>query len=167
MIGEVRQSRRPASLVLALLLTAYIFNYLDREMLGILAAPIKADLHLSDAEFGAVGGLAFALLYSVLAIPLAYVADKTSRSGVIAIALVFWCGFTALCGTAHGYWQLFLYRLGVGVGEAGGVAPSYALIADYFPPRRRARALAIFSLGIPIGLSAGTLMGAYIAAAVS
>jgi MFS family permease len=153
-------------MVLSLLLVAYIFNFLDRQILGILAQPIKADLNLSDTEFGAIGGLAFALLYSVLGIPLAYLADKTSRSGVIAASLALWSAFTALCGTAHGYWQLFLYRLGVGIGEAGGVAPSYALIADYFPPERRARALAIFSLGIPIGLAAGTMIGAYIAKAV-
>jgi MFS family permease len=153
--------------VLALLLVAYIFNFLDRQILGILAQPIKADLNLSDTEFGAIGGLAFALLYSVLGIPLAYLADKTSRSGVIAASLALWSAFTALCGTAHGYWQLFLYRLGVGIGEAGGVAPSYALIADYYPPDRRARALAIFSLGIPIGLAAGTMIGAYIAKAIN
>jgi MFS family permease len=153
-------------MVLSLLLVAYIFNFLDRQILGILAQPIKADLNLSDTEFGAIGGLAFALLYSVLGIPLAYLADKTSRSGVIAASLALWSAFTALCGTAHGYWQLFLYRLGVGIGEAGGVAPSYALIADYFPPERRARALAIFSLGIPIGLAAGTMIGAYIAKAI-
>ena len=85
---------------------------------------------------------------------------------MIAGALAVWSGFTALCGTATGFWQLFLYRLGVGVGEAGGVAPSYALIADYFPPQRRARALGIFSLGVPIGLGAGTLLGAYIAALI-
>lgn len=91
-------------------------------------------------------------------------ADRTSRSRVIAGALAVWSGFTVLCGTATSFAQLFFYRLGVGVGEAGGVAPSYALIADYFPPRRRARALAIFSLGIPIGLAAGTLIGAYLAA---
>jgi MFS family permease len=154
-------------MVLSLLLVAYIFNFLDRQILGILAQPIKADLNLSDTEFGAIGGLAFALLYSVLGIPLAYLADKTSRSGVIAASLAVWSAFTALCGTAHGYWQLFLYRLGVGIGEAGGVAPSYALIADYYPPERRARALAIFSLGIPIGLAAGTMIGAYIAKAVN
>jgi MFS family permease len=136
-------------------------------MLGILAQPIKADLHLSDSQFGAIGGVAFALLYSALGIPLAYLADKTSRSAVVAGSLAVWSGFTALCGTAHGYWQLFLYRLGVGIGEAGGVAPSYALIADYYPPQRRARALAIFSLGIPIGLALGTLIGAYIAHAVN
>jgi MFS family permease len=153
--------------VLAILLVAYVFNFLDRQILGILAQPIKADLHLSDTQFGAVGGLAFAMLYSALGIPLAFLADKTSRSGVIAASLAVWSGFTALCGTAAGFGQLFFYRLGVGVGEAGGVAPSYALIADYFPPERRARALAIFSLGIPIGLAGGTLVGAYIAHAVS
>ena len=158
---------RSASLVLALLLIAYIFNFLDRQILGILAQPIKADLHLSDTQFGAIGGLAFAMLYSALGIPLAYLADKTSRSGVIAASLAVWSAFTALCGTAGSFGQLFLYRLGVGVGEAGGVAPSYALIADYFPPERRARALGIFSLGIPLGLAGGTLIGAYIAHAVS
>ncbi|MBI0475982.1 MFS transporter [Sphingomonas sp. MA1305] len=157
--------RYPA-LVLAMLLLVYTFNFLDRQILGILAQPIKQDLGLSDAQFGAVGGLAFALLYSGLGVPLAYLADRTSRSRVIAGALTVWSVFTALCGLATGYWQLFLCRLGVGVGEAGGVAPSYALIADYYPPERRARALAIYSLGIPVGLAAGTLLGAYIAALV-
>src|SRR5574338_504109 len=128
------------------------------------AAPIIRDLKLDDAQFGAIGGLAFAILYSVLGVPLAMLADRTSRSRVIAGALAVWSAFTALCGAATGFGQLFLYRLGVGVGEAGGVAPSYALIADYYPPQRRARALAIFSLGIPIGLAAGTIVGAYIAA---
>jgi predicted MFS family arabinose efflux permease len=164
--ASAAQPRSSGSIVLALLLLAYIFNFLDRQILGILAVPIKADLNLTDTEFGAIGGLAFALLYSVLGIPLAYLADKTSRSGVIAGALALWSAFTALCGTAQGYWQLFLYRLGVGIGEAGGVAPSYALIADSYPPEQRARALAIFSLGIPLGLALGTLIGAYIAAAI-
>jgi MFS family permease len=162
-------ARRPtnSSLVLALLLLAYIFNFLDRQILGILAKPIQADLQLTDTEFGAVGGLAFALLYSVLGIPLGYLADKTSRSGVIAGSLALWSGFTALCGTASGFTQLFLFRLGVGIGEAGGVAPSVALISDYFPPERRARAIAIYYLGVPIGLAVGTLIGAYLAALVS
>jgi MFS family permease len=161
-----RVAERSGATVLTLLLIAYIFNFLDRQILGILAQPIKADLNLTDTQFGAIGGLAFALLYSVLGVPLAYLADRTSRSWVIAAALAVWSGFTALCGTASGYWQLFVYRLGVGIGEAGGVAPSYALIADYFPPGRRARSLAIFSLGVPIGLAAGTLIGAYIASAI-
>ena len=155
--------QRSASLVLALLLLAYILNFLDRQILGILAQPIQADLHLSNAEFGAIGGTAFALLYAGLGIPLAYLADRTSRSAVVAGSLALWSGFTALCGAAVGYWSLFLARLGVGVGEAGGVAPSYALIADYFPPERRARALAIFSLGIPLGLGGGSFIGARLA----
>ncbi|MBQ1500049.1 MAG: MFS transporter [Sphingomonas sp.] len=153
--------------VLAMLLLVYTFNFLDRQILGILAKPIMEDLHLTKTEFGAIGGLAFAILYSVLGVPLAYLADRTSRSGVIAGALAVWSAFTGLCGAATGYWQLFLFRLGVGVGEAGGVAPSYAVISDYFPPERRARALAIYSLGIPIGLALGTLLGAYIAAWVN
>lgn len=152
-----------ANVVLGLLLLAYIFNFLDRTILNILAGPIIADLKLTDTEFGAITGLAFAILYSVLGVPLALIADRTRRSWVIAGSLTVWSGFTALCGTAATFGQLFLYRLGVGVGEAGGVAPSYALIADYFPPQRRARALAIFSLGIPLGLAGGTLIGAYLA----
>jgi MFS family permease len=167
MRGGADPFERRASLVLGLLLVAYIFNYLDRQILGILAGPIIADLHLSDRQFGALSGPPFALLYSVLGIPFAYLADRTSRSRVIAAAVAFWSAFTGLCGTAASFWQFFLFRMGVGIGEAGGVAPSYALIADYFEPRRRARALAIFSLGVPIGLSLGTLLGAYIAHAIS
>ena len=160
-------SRRSASVVLALLLVAYIFNYLDRQILAILASGIRADLHLDDAQFGLLAGPPFAILYSVLGIPFAFLADRTSRSRVIAAAVAFWSAFTGLCGTASSFLQFFVFRMGVGIGEAGGVAPSYALIADYFEPRRRARALAIFSLGVPIGLSLGMLLGAYIAHAVS
>jgi predicted MFS family arabinose efflux permease len=149
--------------VLALLLLAYIFNFLDRQILGILGPSIQAELHLSDQQFGAIGGTAFALLYAGLGIPLAYLADRTSRSAVVAGSLAVWSAFTALCGAAVGYWSLFLYRLGVGVGEAGGVAPSYALIADYFPAERRARALASVSLGIPLGLGGGAFIGARLA----
>jgi MFS family permease len=152
---------------LALLLVAYIFNYLDRQFLGILAGPIIGDLHLNDRQFGALSGPPFALLYSLLGVPFAYLADRTSRSRVIAAAVALWSAFTGLCGTATSFWQFFVFRMGVGVGEAGGVAPSYALISDYFEPHRRARALAIFSLGVPIGLALGTLLGAYIAHAVS
>lgn len=162
--GQLRQG---ATLVLTLLLLAYILNYLDRQILGILAGPIIADLHLRDTDFGVLTGPPFAILYSVLGIPFAFLADRTSRSRVVAAALAFWSAFTGLCGTATSFWQLFLFRMGVGVGEAGGVAPSYALLADYFPPQRRARALAVFSLGVPIGLALGTLIGAYIAHAIS
>jgi MFS family permease len=161
------QPARNASLVLALLLIAYIFNYLDRQILGILAGPIIAELHFTDRQFGLLSGPPFAILYSLLGIPFAYLADRTSRSQVIAAAVAIWSAFTGLCGTAVSFCQFFIFRMGVGIGEAGGVAPSYALIADYFEPRRRARALAIFSLGVPIGLSLGTLLGAYIAHAIS
>ncbi len=146
-----------------MLLLVYTFNFLDRQILGILAIPVKEDLGLSDTQLGALGGIAFALLYSTLAIPLALIADKTSRTWVITISLTIWSGFTALCGLATNFWQMFLFRLGVGVGEAGGVAPSYALIADYFPSHERARALAIYSLGIPLGSAAGVMFGGYVA----
>lgn len=154
-------------IVLAMLLLVYTFNFVDRQILGILAPAIKAELALTDTQLGALGGLAFALLYSTLAIPLAWLADRTSRSWVITVSLAIWSGFTALCGWAGGFWSLFWCRLGVGIGEAGGVAPSYALIADYFPAGRRARALAIYSLGIPLGAAAGAILGGWIAATVS
>ena len=157
--------RRPG-VVLAMLLLVYSFNFLDRQILSILAMPVKADLELTDSQLGMLGGLAFATLYCTLAIPLAMLADRTSRSWVITVSLAVWSGFTALCGTAQGFAQMFLFRVGVGVGEAGGVAPSYALIADTFPPGRRARALATYGLGIPIGSAVGVLLGGAIAAAV-
>lgn len=161
---ENRRSANP-NVVLVLLLLAYIFNFLDRQILGILLEPIKADLQFTDSQLGVLTGPAFALVYSLVGVPLAVLADRTSRSGVITAALVAWSGFTALCGIATSFWQLFIFRLGVGLGEAGGVAPSYALIADHFPPHRRARALAVFSLGVPIGLGAGAILGSWIASA--
>jgi predicted MFS family arabinose efflux permease len=162
-MSKLSAAKRSAPLVLALLLLAYIFNFLDRQILGILGPSIQADLNLSNAQFGAIGGTAFALLYAALGLPLAYLADRSSRSAVVTGSLAVWSAFTALCSLAAGYWSLFLFRLGVGVGEAGGVAPSYALISDYFPEERRARALAIFSLGIPIGLGGGSFIGARLA----
>lgn len=166
MPGMTADSRRYRGIVLGMLLLVYTFNFLDRQILGILAGPIKAELKLTDGQLGMLGGLAFAVLYSTLAIPLAMLADKTSRTWVITISLGVWSGFTALCGLAGNFTQMFLYRLGVGVGEAGGVAPSYALISDYFPQSERARALAIYSLGIPLGSAAGVLFGGYIAQTV-
>ncbi|WP_336968308.1 MFS transporter [Sphingobium aromaticiconvertens] len=159
-------TRAYRGVVLAMLLLVYTFNFLDRQILGILAGPIKAELGLTDTQLGALGGIAFALLYSTLAIPLALLADRTSRTWVITVSLGIWSGFTALCGVAGSFWQLFAFRVGVGVGEAGGVAPSYAVISDYFPPDRRARALSIYSLGIPLGSAGGVLLGGYIAQAV-
>jgi MFS family permease len=151
--------------VLAILVLVYTLNFLDRQIIGILAAPLKAEFGLSDSQFGLLGGIAFASVYSTLAIPLAWVADRFSRVWVMTGALAVWSGFTALCGVAGSFGQLFLFRMGVGVGEAGGVAPAYSLISDYFPPEQRARALAAFAFGIPLGMAAGTLVGGLMAAA--
>ncbi len=166
--ASARKARplRPA-FVLAMLLAVYTFNFIDRQILGILAGPIKAELKLTDTQLGALGGFAFALLYSTMGLPLAWLGDRKGRTPVIAASLAVWSGFTALCGMVSGFGAMFLCRLGVGVGEAGGVAPSYALISDCFPPHRRARALAIYSLGIPLGSAAGILLGGYVAAAVN
>ncbi|MDF0488540.1 MFS transporter [Sphingomonas sp. H39-1-10] len=162
----VRSGSRPG-IVLAMLLLVYSFNFLDRQIVSILAAPIKAEFALSDKQLGLLGGLAFAILYSTMGIPLGLLADRTRRTWVITGSLALWSGFTALCGAAGSFGQLLAFRVGVGVGEAGGVAPSYALIGDVFPARRRARALAIYSLGIPIGSALGVLFGGYVAALVS
>ena len=152
--------------VLAMLLLVYIFNFVDRQILSILAPGIMTEFGLTKGQFGLLGGIAFASVYSTLAIPLSWLADRTSRTWVITGSLAVWSGFTALCGVATSFWQLFACRLGVGVGEAGGVAPSYAVIADYFPAGSRARALAIYSLGIPIGSAAGVMLGGHIAKSV-
>ena len=149
--------------VLAILLVAYIFNFIDRQIIGVLAVPIKAELGLSDRQLGLMGGIAFALFYSGLAIPIAWLADRKSRVNIIAVSVALWSAFTALCGLAQNFWHLFLARMGVGIGEAGGVAPSYALISDFYPKERRARALAFFSLGIPIGSALGVFFGGWIA----
>ena len=150
--------------VLAILVFVYTLNFLDRQIIGILAAPLKAEFDLTDTQFGLLGGIAFASVYSTLAIPLAWLADRFSRVWIMTGALAVWSGFTALCGVAGSFTQLFLCRMGVGVGEAGGVAPAYSLISDYFPPSQRARALAVFAFGIPIGTAAGTLVGGLLAA---
>jgi len=149
--------------MLAMLVIAYTLNFVDRQVIGILAAPIKLELGLSDTELGLMGGVAFALFYSVLGIPLAILADRTSRSGVIAASIAVWSAFTALCATASGFWGLFLARVGVGVGEAGGVAPSFALVADAVPTAQRARALSVFAFGSPIGSALGIFLGGFIA----
>ncbi|WP_029417470.1 spinster family MFS transporter [Brevundimonas bacteroides] len=150
--------------VLAILILVYMLNFLDRQIIGILAGPLKEEFNLSDSQFGLLGGIAFASVYSTLAIPLAALADRASRVWIMTGALAVWSGFTALCGMAQNFTQLFLFRMGVGVGEAGGVAPAYSLVADYFPPEQRARALAGFAFGIPLGTAAGTLVGGLLAA---
>ncbi|MBN8605643.1 MAG: MFS transporter [Caulobacterales bacterium] len=153
-------------LVLALLFVVYTFNFIDRQIIGILAVPIQEELGVNDAQMGLLGGLAFALFYTGLGIPIAYLADRWSRTWIMTISLTLWSAFTALSGFAMNYTQLFLARMGVGVGEAGGVAPAYSLISDYFPPKERARALAVYSFGIPIGSAAGIALGGVVASLV-
>lgn len=160
--GSRTSERTPGGRVLLILLLAYIFNFVDRQIIGVLAVPIKAELALSDRQLGLMGGIAFALFYSGLAIPIAWLADRKSRVNIIAVSVALWSLFTAVCGLAQNFWHLFLARMGVGIGEAGGVAPSYALISDYYPKAKRARALAFFSLGIPIGSAAGVFFGGWI-----
>lgn len=157
------ESPRYRLVVLAMLVLVYAFNFIDRQILGILAVPIKADLSLTDTQLGLMGGFAFALFYTALGIPVAMLADRSNRTRILTVALVLWSTMTAVCGFAQNFWQLFLARVGVGVGEAGGVAPSYSLVTDYFPPHQRARALAVYSFGIPIGSALGIIFGGVIA----
>lgn len=161
-------ARGVSTRVLLLLLLAYVFNFLDRQIVSILKIPIKAELGLTDTQLGLMGGIAFASVYSTLAIPIARYADRTGRRArVIGVAAAVWSLFTAMCGLVTSFWQLFAARMGVGVGEAGGVAPSYALIAQHFAPHRRARALAVFSLGIPIGSALGLFFGGWLAETIN
>jgi MFS family permease len=155
------------SYVLVVLVIVYTFNFIDRQIVGILAIPIKAELRLSDSQLGLMGGLAFALFYTLLGIPIARLADRVSRTWIMTVALALWSLMTAMCGLTQNFAQLFLARVGVGVGEAGGVAPAYSLICDYFPAKERARALSVYSFGIPIGAAVGIVLGGYITSLMS
>lgn len=154
-----------ARLVLWTLTFVYVVNFLDRSLLGILAKPIQDSLHITDGQLGLIGGLYFAFFYCFIAIPVGWLADRTNRVTVLSIACAVWSAATSFCGLASNYSQLVLARMLVGVGEAGGVPPSYALITDYYPPGRRGLAFGIYNLGPPIGVALGIAFGASIAAA--
>lgn len=151
-----------------ILLVVYIFNFIDRQIVNILAEPIARDLKLSDTQIGLLTGLAFALFYTVLGLPIARYADRptTSRPRLIALALAVWSGMTALCGVAQNYAQLLLARIGVGVGEAGCTPAAHSLISDIVPKERRASALAFYALGIPVGTLLGMIIGGQLADAI-
>lgn len=165
--AKAETSKSPNSLRLTLwvLLIVYIFNFLDRQIVNILAEPISRDLGLSDTQIGLMTGIAFAAFYTFLGIPIARFADrpKTNRVGLISISLVVWSGMTALCGMAQNFVQLLLARIGVGVGEAGCTPAAHSLIADLAPPEKRASAISFYSLGIPIGSLLGMLIGGLVA----
>lgn len=148
---------------LALLTLVYALAFLDRQIINILAEPIKHDLHLADWQMGAMTGFAFALLYTVLGLPAARLSERGSRSGIIGVALILWSGFTAASGYAQNFAQLLLARIGVGIGEAGCVPPAHSLITDITPREKRAGALAIFSMGLPIGTLLGMALGGVVA----
>lgn len=141
--------------VLGLLLAIYTANYMDRMILGILLQPIKADLGASDTMMGLLTGLLFAIFYATMGMPIAWWADRGSRKTIITLALSIWSAMTIVCGLAANYWQLALARMFVGVGEAGGSPPSHSIISDLFPADKRSTALAIFALGVPLGLLFG------------
>jgi predicted MFS family arabinose efflux permease len=145
----------------------YVINFVDRQLLSILAKPIQDSLHLTDSQLGRIGGLYFALFYCLIAIPVGWLADKTNRVRVLSFACALWSAATIACGVSANYTQLVMSRMAVGVGEAGGVPPSYAIISDYFPPGRRAAALGAYNMGPAIGQALGVALGASIAVAFS
>jgi MFS family permease len=154
-----------AWIVLATLWFVYVLNFLDRQLMSILAKPIQDSLHVTDGQLGLIGGLYFAMFYCFIAIPVGWLADRTNRVAVLSLACGIWSAATAACGFSANYAQFAVSRMTVGFGEAGGVPPSYAIISDYFPPGKRGTALGIYNLGPPVGAALGIAFGAAIAAA--
>lgn len=150
--------------VVLILGLVYTFNYLDRQIVAILAESIKADLALSDTQIGMLSGLMFALFYTAFGIPIAWLADRMNRVRIVAAACLLWSLFSGLCGVAQNFTHLLLARIGVGIGEAGGASPSMSIISDYFPPHKRGGAIGLFSLGVPLGATIGVAFGAWVAA---
>lgn len=156
------QNKRYRYYVLGMLTLIYLFNFVDRQIVNILGKFIIEDLQLSDAQFGMLSGIAFAAIYITCGIPLARWADSGNRRNVITVSLTVWSSMTALCGYAQNFWQLFLCRAGVGVGEAGSTPASHSMVSDIFPPSERSTALSIYSLGTYGGLMVGYLAGGYL-----
>jgi MFS family permease len=147
---------------LALLTTAYVLNFLDRQILAILQEPIKRELHLSDSQLGLLTGFSFALFYVLLGLPIARWADRGIRRNIISLAVGVWSAMTTLCGLAQNYTQLLLARVGVGVGEAGGSPPAYSMISDMFAQKDRATAYGVYGMGVNLGILAGLLTGGWV-----
>jgi len=160
--GQIAPSKNYRTFVLVLLTVIYGFNFVDRQILGILAPFIQEDLGLTNTQLGLLSGLLFAAFYTVVAIPIAWLADRYSRVNVISLALATWSGFTALTGLAGNFMQIGLARMGVGIGEAGGSPPSHSIISDMYPKEERAGALGVYSMGIPFGIMAAYFVTAWI-----
>lgn len=148
--------------VLFVLVIIYTFNFIDRLLISIVQEPIKAEFGVSNFMMGLLGGPAFAILYTLLGIPIARFAERANRINIVAIGAAVWSVMTAACGMAGNFVQLAAARIGVGIGEAACVPPSHSAISDYFPPERRATALAIFSLGIPFGSALAAVGGGWL-----
>ena len=148
---------------LTLLVMIYTVNFLDRQIITTIGESIKTDLHLTDSQMGALGGIFFAALYTILGIPIARLADTKNRPWVMTISLALWSGFTVLSAYAKNYAVLAIARGGVGIGEAGCSPTAHSLLADYFPKEKRATALAIYSMGISIGSLLGMAIGGIVA----
>jgi predicted MFS family arabinose efflux permease len=149
--------------VTVLLMSAYAFNSMDRSIISIIAAPLKADLSITDTQIGLLGGTAFAALYALSGIPIARLAERVSRVNIITVALLVWSALTALCAAAGGFISLLAIRAGVGVAEAGCSPPAHSLISDYHPPAERASALSVYSCGISLGYILAAVVGGYVA----
>lgn len=145
------QSKRYRTIVLLLLTLIYAFNFIDRQIIGILSPFIQADLGLSNTQMGLLKGFLFAIFYTAIGIPIAWLADRYNRTNIITISLAIWSGFTALTGMASNFMQIAIARMGVGIGEAGGSPPSHSMISDLYPKEKRSTALGIYALGIPLG----------------
>lgn len=160
---DITYSRSYQRYVLFVLTGVYTFNFIDRQILVILQEPIKAELELSDTQLGLLTGLAFAVLYVTLGLPIARYADNNNRKNIISISLMVWSAMTAISGLAQNFIQLLLARIGVGIGEAGGSPPAHSIISDYFKPEKRTTALSIYSSGVYIGICLGFMIGGVIA----
>src|SRR5690606_31255790 len=141
-----------------ILMLAYVLSFIDRQILSLLVEPIKRDMVISDTQMSLLMGLSFALFYTICGIPLGRLADTKSRRGLIAIGVLLWSAATAACGLAKMYWHFLLCRIGVGVGEAALSPAAYSLIADSFPPERRATAISVYSMGIYLGSGMALLL---------
>lgn len=150
------------------LMVAYLFSYVDRQILSMLVGPIKADLGLTDTEVSWLHGLAFALCYTVLGIwPVGKWADTGHRRNVIAGGIALWSVMTVLCGRANTFATLFLARAGVGVGEAALTPTAYSMLSDLFPPEKRGRAIGLFGVGVPFGIGAAIMVTGVVVATVA
>ena len=163
-LSPARVAGRPGRRVALLILTAVgTVNFVDRQILSVLAEPIRQELHLSDTQLGLLTGLSFALFYAAMGVPAAMLADRVNRVRLVAAACLIWSFFTGACAFANSFWQLALARFGVGTGEAGGTAPSLSILADYYPPERRPAVIGLFTVNGPLGVFIGASLGGWAA----